>query len=61
MGGNFTIKVSRDGSSIRVEAENFQGESCMSEIKKIIDSLGTVTDEGKKPEFYMTAGNSVRA
>lgn len=44
------VTISPEGK-IRVEAEGYSGNSC-EEATNFLKSLGTVTEENKKPEFY---------
>lgn len=44
------VTISPEGK-ISVEAEGYAGNSCV-EATRFLKSLGTVTEEQKKPEFY---------
>ncbi len=46
------VTISPEGG-IKVEAEGYTGNSC-EEATKFLKSLGTVTEENKKPEYYET-------
>ncbi|HQA51097.1 MAG TPA: DUF2997 domain-containing protein [Syntrophomonadaceae bacterium] len=46
------VTISPEGK-IKVEAEGYTGNSC-EEATKFLKSLGTVTEENKKPEYYET-------
>ena len=51
-----TIKISRDGSKVEVDADGFTGQSCENYKEKIVESIGTLSDSGRKPEFYEQGG-----
>ncbi len=54
MAGVVTIKISKDGASVEVDAEGFVGKKCSDFMKPLVKALGIVQEEKKKPEFYKT-------
>lgn len=48
------VTVKADGS-VKVEAQGVKGSGCKALTKAIEDSLGVVTSDVKKPEFYQQA------
>ena len=46
-----TVTIAPDGRSMKVEADNFHGQGCGA-IMEAFNSMGTVTHEEHKPEYY---------
>jgi hypothetical protein len=46
------VTISPDGTSVKVEAEGYVGESCKDATQLLIEALGTMTDDQDKPELY---------
>jgi len=49
---NIKIQVLRDGS-IKIEANGYSGEGCLTTINKLLEGIGTTTSAEPKPEFYL--------
>lgn len=49
-----TFKLSKDGKSVEIDVDGYQGESCKTDILDAFAKvLGTIEEEEKKPEFYL--------
>jgi hypothetical protein len=56
--GEVVIKISKDGSKVELDGQGFQNSSCDSLIGPIIEKLGKVMKEKKKPEFFVDASST---
>ena len=54
--GEVKVTISPDGSNVEMDADGFTGGGCKDLMKRTMDMLGEVTDEKKKPEFYLQGG-----
>jgi len=54
------VKISPDGEKVEVDANGFVGGTCKDFMKNVMNALGTVQEEKKKPEFYGTVNEGVR-
>lgn len=46
-----TFTISADGSTIESDAAGFTGRSCEETLKPVLQRLGNVDDDKKKPEY----------
>lgn len=51
-----TIDIDKEAGTFSVDTEGFHGQGC-SAIHKAFESMGTVTKDVKKPEYYAGPGN----
>jgi hypothetical protein len=58
--GEVIIKISKDGQNVDVDGQGFVGKKCADFMKPIINALGEVQQEKKKPEFYKTEFGGVK-
>jgi len=54
-----TIKVSKDGQKVEIDAVGFSGGLCKEFMNKTIQALGTIQEEKKKPEYFNHEGNTI--
>lgn len=47
-----TIDVAKDGSTVTIDMEGFQGSECSTKTRELVSSLGQLTDSNFKPEYY---------
>jgi hypothetical protein len=60
--GEATIKISPDGSTTEVDAENFTGEACLESLGGVLDAVGGGPDKlEKKPEFFDQEHQAIKA
>lgn len=53
------VTIDLDGS-ITVEADGYSGPACDKTLREFADSLGTVEEVHKKPEFFVAAKVAVK-
>lgn len=55
-----TVKISKDGSSVTMDAAGFTGGKCEEVIKKIAaGGLGEILESKKKPSYYATESSGI--
>jgi hypothetical protein len=59
MSGEITVRISPDGSQVKMEGDHFQGTGCEDLMKGTMEALGSVSDSKRKPEFYTQGGTGV--
>jgi hypothetical protein len=59
MSGQIEVRISQDGSKIKVEGKGMTGEGCLEDVKKFISEAGSVTDQELKPSYYDTETHQV--
>ena len=47
-----TVRINKDGSEVKVEADGFTGKSCTNATKDLLAKLGQEVDSHKKDEYY---------
>jgi hypothetical protein len=53
-----TVTIDPKGQSMKVEADGFQGQGCGA-MMEAFDSMGNVTEEIQKPEFFENQNQNV--
>ena len=54
------VTISPDGAKVTTDANGFVGGACHDLMKSTLDALGTIEEEKKKPEYYLTQGTGVK-
>ncbi len=47
-----TIDITKNGSTVSIDMEGFQGTECTTKTRELISSIGILTDSNYKPEYY---------
>ena len=50
------VRISRDGKNVKVEANGFTGEGCITATKALLDKFGGPQDTRHKDEFFVAEG-----
>ena len=54
------VTISKDGSKMEWDAYGFKGASCRDFAKSILEAVGTVEEEKKKPSYFEQEHAGVR-
>lgn len=61
MAREIDVTISKDGQKVEFDLNNFEASSCKDFIGSIMNKLGEVEKEKKKPEFFKKAHQAVRS
>ena len=54
----YLVTIDPDGN-VSIDAQDGQGSSCKDDVKDLLKKLGTVEDEGRKPEYYQANSEQI--
>lgn len=54
------VTISKDGSKMEWDAQGFKGTSCKDFAKGILEAVGSVEEEKRKPAYYEVEHAGVR-
>ena len=57
--GEIIVKITPDGSKVKMEGENFEGTGCEDLMNDTMNALGVVSDSKRKPEYYTQGGSGI--
>lgn len=49
--GKLIVKIANDGQ-VSIEGDGFKGATCLDKSKKLMEGLGRMEKQTKKPEYY---------